>query len=244
MEVRCTSASRLQMAAARFEILRPQTIKAMADPSWIHLGEQPVAWQERLTNEFKAGHWLNCGRVIYRQVKPRYTSEQLKSFYDNTDFRPFRYEIGDRFEFQDNSFDFIYAEHFYEHLFMDEAVELLKECRRILKPHGVIRIVVPDADLRQYAKPEPLGFPSSKMSWLHPDKHKTRWSVYALQIAIQSADLFPRPITFADKFGNLNDSLPEKSDPDYLGVNDEFIFSKDYIRRKNSLICDGIKKPS
>lgn len=44
----------------------------------------------------------------------------------------------------DNSVDFIYSSHFFEHLFKDDAAALLKSCARALKPGGTIRISIPD----------------------------------------------------------------------------------------------------
>ncbi|MGL4880978.1 MAG: class I SAM-dependent methyltransferase, partial [Waterburya sp.] len=160
-----------------------------------------------------------------------------------TDFREFYYQPNGKLEFEDNTFDFIFSEHFFEHLFLNEAVKLLKECRRILKPHGVIRIVVPDADLRIYEKPEDSGFPNSKVPWSHPDKHKTRWSIYSLPLAIKDAGLIPRPIMYCDKHGEFFNSIPESSDSQYNYSEDKkFVFSLDYIRRTPSLIVDGIKQ--
>jgi len=46
--------------------------------------------------------------------------------------------------FEDNSLDAIYASHFLEHLYFVEAQRLLKECYRVLRPGGVMRMVVPD----------------------------------------------------------------------------------------------------
>jgi len=46
--------------------------------------------------------------------------------------------------FADDSVDFIYSSHFFEHLYKRDAINLLKECHRVLKPGGVIRITVPD----------------------------------------------------------------------------------------------------
>jgi SAM-dependent methyltransferase len=46
--------------------------------------------------------------------------------------------------FSDNSFWAIYASHVLEHLYVQEAKNLLKECYRVMKPDGIIRIVVPD----------------------------------------------------------------------------------------------------
>lgn len=41
---------------------------------------------------------------------------------------------------------FIYAEHFIEHLTLDEGLAFLAECRRILAPTGVLRLSTPNLD--------------------------------------------------------------------------------------------------
>ena len=46
--------------------------------------------------------------------------------------------------FQDNSLCAIYASHLLEHLYLEEAKSLLKECFRVLQPGGILRMVVPD----------------------------------------------------------------------------------------------------
>jgi predicted SAM-dependent methyltransferase len=43
-----------------------------------------------------------------------------------------------------NSVDFIYSSHFFEHLFKDDALMLLKSCFEALKPSGTLRISIPD----------------------------------------------------------------------------------------------------
>jgi predicted SAM-dependent methyltransferase len=46
--------------------------------------------------------------------------------------------------FEDNFLTVVYASHLLEHLYLEEAKSLLRECLRTLKPGGVIRLVVPD----------------------------------------------------------------------------------------------------
>ncbi|WP_258552238.1 methyltransferase domain-containing protein [Helicobacter canis] len=46
--------------------------------------------------------------------------------------------------FADESFDVAYSSHFLEHLTPQKALQILKEIKRILKPNGIIRIVVPN----------------------------------------------------------------------------------------------------
>ncbi len=53
-------------------------------------------------------------------------------------------DVGSQFPFKDNSFDFIFSEHIFEHLTFNEATNMLSECNRILKSQGVIRLATPD----------------------------------------------------------------------------------------------------
>ncbi len=46
--------------------------------------------------------------------------------------------------FPDNSLSFIFSSHTMEHLYVDEAIKLLEECRRVLKPSGYMRLTLPD----------------------------------------------------------------------------------------------------
>ena len=46
--------------------------------------------------------------------------------------------------FPANSVDFIYNEHFLEHLTVEEGISAIKDFFRILKPGGVMRIAMPD----------------------------------------------------------------------------------------------------
>jgi predicted SAM-dependent methyltransferase len=46
--------------------------------------------------------------------------------------------------FPDHSVDFLYCSHFLEHLSRPDALRLLKESNRVLKPAGMLRICVPD----------------------------------------------------------------------------------------------------
>lgn len=48
--------------------------------------------------------------------------------------------------FETSTFELIYCSHFIEHLHLDDAVKVLKEARRVLKPGGVIRLVLPDLE--------------------------------------------------------------------------------------------------
>jgi predicted SAM-dependent methyltransferase len=66
--------------------------------------------------------------------------------------------------FDDGSADFIYNEHFLEHLTVAEGLRTLSEFRRVLKPNGVLRVAMPDLDdvVRQYFDPD-----WREQKWLH-----------------------------------------------------------------------------
>jgi len=87
--------------------------------------------------------------------------------------------------FRDNSVEAIYSEHFFEHLEYpclhdssaseletpgerSEALTFLRECRRVLKPRGLLDIVVPDAEgiVGEYVGRHERPFP--KHDWWGP----------------------------------------------------------------------------
>jgi len=49
--------------------------------------------------------------------------------------------------YDDQIFDVVYHSHFLEHLERDSALWFMKECYRVLKPNGSLRVVVPDLEL-------------------------------------------------------------------------------------------------
>ena len=65
-----------------------------------------------------------------------------------------RFDLTRPLPFADQSVDFVYTEHFIEHLHKDQAERLLRECGRILRPGGVLRVSTPDLAVlvREYSK--------------------------------------------------------------------------------------------
>lgn len=69
----------------------------------------------------------------------------------NIDFRPLtrsviRHDIREPLPFDDNLFDVVYHSHVLEHLTRAKANSLVSQCYRVLRPGGIIRIVVPDLE--------------------------------------------------------------------------------------------------
>ncbi|MFC3868139.1 class I SAM-dependent methyltransferase [Helicobacter equorum] len=69
--------------------------------------------------------------------------------WENIDFSPIdarvkRVNLLGKLPYPDNYFDVAYSSHFLEHLTLACAHDALLEIKRILKPHAILRIVVPD----------------------------------------------------------------------------------------------------
>lgn len=58
--------------------------------------------------------------------------------------RPLVHDITKPLPFPANSVSAIYGSHVLEHLYRSDAVQLLADCKRVLKPGGILRLVVPD----------------------------------------------------------------------------------------------------
>ena len=85
--------------------------------------------------------------------------------------------------FPANALDAIYASHLLEHLYLNEARQLLQECFRTLRPGGVLRMVVPDLhataiaylkltdsyDLRNSGNPTPADWLNSRLLLREPN---------------------------------------------------------------------------
>jgi len=97
----------------------------------------------------------------------------------------------DGLPFNDGSVDVIFMEHMFEHLDYDlEALPLLRECRRCLKPGGVLRIIVPDAGryLKMYGGPWEALAETRPLEWTD-DGWRDIWlkQIYKTQMQLINA---------------------------------------------------------
>jgi predicted SAM-dependent methyltransferase len=94
--------------------------------------------------------------------------------------------------------DAIFAEHLLEHLTLDEGIRLLRECRRVLAPAGVVRIGVPDLDryVASYLRHDDLienvrpGRPTRAIAFGEPfflDGHRTMYDFETLEYALRES---------------------------------------------------------
>lgn len=87
--------------------------------------------------------------------------EERYAAYRSGAFRTLRYlDLTRRFPFPDASLDAIYSSHVFEHLHSDVLEHCLRECRRVLRPGGILRIAVPDLDnmVAHYDPADPDAF--------------------------------------------------------------------------------------
>lgn len=83
------------------------------------------------------------------------------------------YDLKKKLPYEDSSVDYVYTSHFLEHLAFDDSQRLMSEVFRILKPGGIVRVIVPDLALgaRQYvaaieAKPDDANAANEFIGWL------------------------------------------------------------------------------
>lgn len=97
--------------------------------------------------------------------------------------------------FEDGSVDEIYSSHSFEYFDANEAIQVLKEWRRILKDGGRLFVSVPDLDnlIKIYQKTMRLDYiigPLFGRWFISPDRaiyHRTTYNFDSLRLALSSA---------------------------------------------------------
>jgi predicted SAM-dependent methyltransferase len=92
--------------------------------------------------------------------------------WTNVDRRPsgpgvIVYDLRKGIPFPDNAFDAVYHSHLIEHLNRKEAALFLKECFRVLKGDGIIRVAVPDLEVIARHYLTALGKARNDKGWQH-----------------------------------------------------------------------------
>lgn len=144
--------------------------------------------------------------------------------------------------YPDASADFVMAEHVVEHIGYYEAIEFFKECRRILKPGGVVRICVPSIErVHKCADQDYFNFtkkwgPSADArgamhAMLYAHGHKTGWTASLLESTL-----------FYAGFGDVTHYKPGDSlRPALQGVEGHGRVIGDRFNEIESIVCEGVK---
>lgn len=90
---------------------------------------------------------LNCGSftTMYHHGWINLDQHDLGGYAQANGYRYQRHNILTGLPFPTQTVDLIMAHHFLEHLSYTDGLQFLRECRRVLKPSGAMRIVVPSA---------------------------------------------------------------------------------------------------
>lgn len=244
---------RLHIGAKNLILIPKVSWKVLSEESWIHLGTQKPDFHHLKTAGCTGAPKSKLSTLLIKLFKPfkkeSRNEEELGenndiSIWENTTVIPWYYRKRDILPFKNHIFKFVYSEHFFEHLFLDEAISLFKEIYRVMAEGSVCRTVIPDADLRVYEPPEPVGYPDKNMAWNNPDKHKTRWSFKVLDEVLKISGFDSRiGLVYCTPDGEFINIAPKEFSHEYSGcIDTEIIFDISYIARQKSLIVDAIKK--
>lgn len=107
------------------------------------LYRKTVFWRKRVVGEYLKSHeiaklQIGCGPYPLEGWLNTDVYTRLRKG------SPMYMDAGKPFPLPGASFDYIYSEHLFEHLTYAQATNMLKECYRVLKPNGVIRIATPN----------------------------------------------------------------------------------------------------
>lgn len=98
--------------------------------------------------------------------------------------------------FLDNSMDCLFLEHVIEHITFEESLGFFKEAFRVLKPGGVLRIVMPDLMkvlTFNFSKPEDKEYATTwsslaKEGFKVPEEYMHEFNVFLANYMIQEAN--------------------------------------------------------
>jgi predicted SAM-dependent methyltransferase len=71
----------------------------------------------------------------------------LEQYAQQHGFTYSRWSMADPIPYDDGIVDLIFSCHALEHVPRDVAAHFLRECHRVLKPGGIVRLLVPDAEV-------------------------------------------------------------------------------------------------
>lgn len=103
---------------------------------------------------------LNVGShfVMFHHGWQNFDILDLAPFCQNNGYQFRRVDVRQGLPYDTGSVHALYSSHMLEHLSYDEGLRFLRECRRVIRPDGVMRLLVPDAQLLLNRFADPRGF--------------------------------------------------------------------------------------
>jgi predicted SAM-dependent methyltransferase len=137
-----------------------------------------------------------------------------------------------------NSLDVLVAEHVWEHLTEEEAVQANANCYEFLRPGGRLRIAVPggfhpDPAYIEYVRPGGMG--------LGADDHKVLYSCQSLKAQLEKAGFIVSLLEYWDEHGSFHFKEWSSEDGHILRSKRYDSWNQDGSLTYTSLIVDAIK---
>lgn len=107
---------------------------------------------KKLSDTFKKYN-LGCGTALYEDYLNVGYWTQLQSGVIYKDLNGtsntfmLNHDLNNGTPANDNTLDVVYHSHMLEHLTFSEGISFIKECFRVLRPGGIMRLLVPDLEL-------------------------------------------------------------------------------------------------
>jgi predicted SAM-dependent methyltransferase len=119
----------------------------------VHSGQQKAVEKDELEKgpiplpEADGKIKINCGsyRTMFHHGWINLDVHDLEGFAKQFGYTYRRMDLTRGINANNGSVDMIFAAHFLEHLTYEQGAAFLAECRRVLKPGGLVRLSVPDA---------------------------------------------------------------------------------------------------
>jgi SAM-dependent methyltransferase len=140
-----------------------------------------------LSPQYKKFH-LGCGTIFIKDYLNIGLWEHLAkdTLYANPNGVEgavlYNHDLVDGIPAADNSLDVVYHSHMLEHLSYAEGIDFIGACYRVLKPGGILRVLVPDLELwiNNYAQNNTFFFDEYRRGALSDDRalYPTKGSVF------------------------------------------------------------------
>ena len=138
------------------------------------------------SNTFKKYN-LGCGTKFYQNfLNVGYWSQLTdgavyKDLNGTTNTFMLNHDLRNGIPAPDNSLDLAYHSHMLEHLTYENGIQFTRECLRVLKPGGTMRVLVPDIELwiNAYTSGNTFFFDQYRaMGGIDKDIHVTKGSIF------------------------------------------------------------------
>lgn len=141
---------------AKFAELAPRYPVEIVDKEELEQGPPPPGLIE---GDGKVKLNIGCHSVMFFYSWENIDILDMSQWADQYHYKFKRLDVRNGLPYGTGSVDAIFSSHMLEHLSYADGLKFLRECRRVLKPTGVIRILVPDAEMLMdmYANDSPRG---------------------------------------------------------------------------------------